>query len=71
MGKGREEKLWGGPGLFFLEKGGGPKENFTMVGMGYCRVFCKVSHSLQFMWKIEINSDAMLDIKYNTTGCHM
>ena len=28
------EKLWGGPGLFFLEKKGGPKENFTMVGGG-------------------------------------
>ena len=25
---------WGGPGLFFLEKRGGPKENFTMIGGG-------------------------------------
>ena len=25
---------WGGPGLFFLEKWGGPKENFTMIGGG-------------------------------------
>ena len=24
----------GGPGLFFLEKRGGPKENFTMIGGG-------------------------------------
>ena len=23
---------WGGPSLFFLEKRGGPKENFTMIG---------------------------------------
>ena len=35
------EKSWGGPGLFFLEKRGG----------SLC-VFCKESHSLQFMWKI-------------------
>ena len=28
------EKSWGGPGLFFLEKRGGPKENFTMIGGG-------------------------------------
>ena len=34
-------KSWGGPGLFFLEKRGG----------SLC-VFCKESHSLQFMWKI-------------------
>ena len=27
-------KSWGGPGLFFLEKRGGPKENFTMIGGG-------------------------------------
>ena len=27
-------KSWGGPGLFFLEKWGGPKENFTMIGGG-------------------------------------
>ena len=33
----------GGPGLFFLEKRGGPKENFTMIGVGHC-VFCKESH---------------------------
>ena len=25
---------WGGLGLFFLEKRGGPKENFTMIGGG-------------------------------------
>ena len=25
---------WGGPGLFFLGKRGGPKENFTMIGGG-------------------------------------
>ena len=25
---------WVGPGLFFLEKRGGPKENFTMIGGG-------------------------------------
>ena len=28
------EKSGGGPGLFFLEKRGGPKENFTMIGGG-------------------------------------
>ena len=27
-------KSWGGPGLFFLGKRGGPKENFTMIGGG-------------------------------------
>ena len=29
-------KSWGGPGLFFffLEKRGGPKENFTMIEGG-------------------------------------
>ena len=27
-------KSWIGPGLFFSEKRGGPKENFTMVGSG-------------------------------------
>ena len=40
---------WARP--IFLEKRGGPKENFKMIGGGHC-VFCKESHSLQFMWKI-------------------
>ena len=32
----------GGPGLFFLEKRGGPKENFTMIwGVGHCVCFVK------------------------------
>ena len=26
------KKSLGGPGLFFLEKRGGPEENFTMIG---------------------------------------
>ena len=38
--------------LIFLEKRGGRKENFTMIGGGSLCVFCKESHSLQFMWKI-------------------
>ena len=33
-GAGWGEKSRGGPGLFFLEKRGGPKENFTMIGGG-------------------------------------
>ena len=28
------KKSWGGSGLLFLEKRGGPKENFTMAGGG-------------------------------------
>ena len=28
------KKSWGGPGLSFLGKRGGPKENFTMIGGG-------------------------------------
>ena len=54
--------MWGGgrggnhgvcQAYFILEKRGGPKEVFTIVGGGslYC-VFGKQSHSLQFMWKI-------------------
>ena len=31
---GEGKKSWGGPGLFFLEQRGGPKENFTMIGGG-------------------------------------
>ena len=34
MWRGGGEKSWGGPGLFLLEKRGGPKENFTMIGGG-------------------------------------
>ena len=34
MWGGGGEKSWGGPGLFLLEKRGGPKENFTMIGGG-------------------------------------
>ena len=33
---------WGGPGLFFLEKRGGLKENFTMIGGGS---LCVPDHS--------------------------
>ena len=33
-GGGVEGKSWGRPGLLFLEKRGGPKENFTMIGDG-------------------------------------
>ena len=33
-GGGVGKKSWGGPGLFVLEKRGGPKENFTMIGGG-------------------------------------
>ena len=33
-GGGGGGKSWGGPGLFFLEKWGGPKENFTMIEGG-------------------------------------
>ena len=33
-GGGQGEKSWGRPGLLVLEKRGGPKENFTMVGGG-------------------------------------
>ena len=33
-GGGGGGKSWGGPGLFFLEKRGGPKGNFTMIGGG-------------------------------------
>ena len=33
-GGGGGGKSWGGPGLFNLEKRGGPKENFTMIGGG-------------------------------------
>ena len=51
-GGGGGGKSWGGPGLFFLEKRGGPKENFTMIVGGSLCVFCKESHPLQFMWKI-------------------
>ena len=36
----------------FLEKRGGAKREFhDDWGVGHC-VFCKESHSLQFMWKI-------------------
>ena len=31
----------GGPGLFFLEKRSGPKENFTMIGGGSFVCFVK------------------------------
>ena len=34
MWGGGGEKSWGGPGLFFLEKRGGPEENFAMIGGG-------------------------------------
>ena len=44
-----------GQAYYFLEKWGGPKENFTMFGGGS---FCVLSHSLQFMWKVYINSNA-------------
>ena len=40
MGGGGES--WGGPGLFFLEKRGGLKENFTMIGGGS---LCVPDHS--------------------------
>ena len=33
-GGGGGGKSWSGPGLFFLEKRGGPKENFVMIGGG-------------------------------------
>ena len=33
-GGGLGEESWGVPGLFFLEKMCGPKENFMMVGGG-------------------------------------
>ena len=41
---------WARP--IFLEKRGGPKENFMMIGGGSLCVFCKDSNPLQFMWKI-------------------
>ena len=43
---------WGGPGLlFFREKGWAKREFHDDWEVGHC-VFCKESHSLQFMWKI-------------------
>ena len=34
MWGGGGEKSWGASGLFFLEKRGGPEENFAMIGGG-------------------------------------
>ena len=36
-------KSWGGPGLFFLVKRGGPKENFTMIGGGSVCVLYRIT----------------------------
>ena len=36
-------KSWGGPGLFCLEKRGGPKENFTMIGGGSLCVLQRIT----------------------------
>ena len=40
----------------------GQKRFSRWLGVGRC-VFCKESHSLQFVWNILINSNAMLNIK--------
>ena len=38
-GGGGGGESWAGSGLFYLEKRGGPKENFTMIGGGSLCVF--------------------------------
>ena len=43
-GGGTGGKSWGGPGpLFFLEKRGGPKENFKMVAGGSLCVLYRIT----------------------------
>ena len=64
LGTGHYIYMWGGGGgrrkshgvgqaYFILEKrkGVGQKRFSRWLGVGHC-VFCKESHSLQFMWKI-------------------
>ena len=50
-GRGEKEIMGWVRQILFKRKGVGQKRFSRWLGVGHC-VFCKESHSLQFMWKI-------------------